>query len=342
MVNFAYRPNEKLLIRGSASETFRAPDMNYLFAGTSSGFYNGILDWVGCYVDGQAEGWTDITECERPGDSVRAEWAGNPALEEEEGENYQLGIVWDINSNWDLTVDLYQVILENIIGRDSYRTINIAEGYCLYGEAFGEFIQTENNDQRDCATIAQLTGRADPVANPVTGIAPPIGRWNYIVPGFINKSYREYQGADWTLNYRLETENMGDISVGVLSSHIISYYSRSDANSPEVEWLSTYTYEPRSQQNMSINWRYQDFSTTLFLDRTGHMEWGSRGKSDPHIIANISTRYDYSPDIDIYFSIRNLEDTMPQKDPGYGYPYYNQRYFSAFGRYYSAGFNYRF
>ena len=342
MVNFAYRPNEKLLVRGSASETFRAPDMNYLFAGTSSGFYNGILDWVGCYVDGQAQGWTDITECERAADNVRAEWAGNPTLEEEEGENYQLGIVWDISSNWDLTVDLYQVILENIIGRDSFRTINIAEGYCLYGEAFGEFIRTENNDQRDCATIAQLTGRADPVANPVTGVAPPIGRWNFIVPGFINKSYREYQGADWTLNYRLETENMGDFSVGLLSSHIISYYSRSDANSPEVEWLSTYTYEPRSQQNMSINWRYQDFSTTLFIDRTGHMEWGSRGKSDPHIIANISTRYDYSPDIDLYFSIRNLEDTMPQQDPGYGYPYYNQRYFSAFGRYYSAGFNYRF
>jgi outer membrane receptor protein involved in Fe transport len=342
MVNFAYRPHEKVLIRGSASETFRAPDMNYLFAGTSSGFYNGILDWVGCYVDGLEQGWTDITECERAADNVRAEWAGNPTLEEEEGENYQLGVVWDINSNWDLTVDLYQVILENIIGRDSFRTINIAEGYCLYGEAFGQFIQTENNDQRDCATIAQLTGRADPVANPVTGIAPPIGRWNFIVPGFINKSYREYQGADWTLNYRLETENMGDFSVGILSSHIIAYYSRSDANSPEVEWLSTYTYEPRSQQNMSINWRYQDFSTTLFFDRTGHMEWGSRGKSEPHIIANISTRYDYSPDVDLYFSIRNLDDTMPQQDPGYGYPYYNQRYFSAFGRYYSAGFNYRF
>jgi outer membrane receptor protein involved in Fe transport len=342
MLNFAYRPNESLLIRGSASETFRAPDMNYLFAGTSSGYYNGILDWVACYAYAAEEGWADITECELGGNNVFAEWSGNTTLEEEEGNNYQLGLVWDINSNWDLTVDLYQVILENIIGRDSYRTINIAEGYCLYGEAFGAFVQTENNDQRDCATINTLTGRADVVPNPITGEVAPIGDWNFIVPGFINKSYREYQGADWQLTYRLETENMGDFSVGVLSSHIISYYSRSDANSPEVEWLSSYTYEPRSQQNMSINWRYQDFSTTLFIDRTGHMEWGSRGKSDPHIIANLSTSYDYSPDIDLYFSIRNLDNTMPQLDPGYGYPYYNQRYFSAFGRYYSAGFNYRF
>ena len=342
MINFAYRPHEKVLIRGSASETFRAPDMNYLFAGTSSGYYNGILDWVACYAYAAEEGWADITECELGGNSVFAEWSGNTSLEEEEGENYQLGIVWDINSNWDLTVDLYQVLLENIIGRDSYRTINIAEGYCLYGDDFIEFIQTENNDQRDCATISKLTGRAPIVPNPITGETAPIGEWNFIVPGFINKSYREYQGLDWTLNYRLETENMGDFSVGILSSHIIAYYSRSDKASPEVEWLSSYTYEPRSQQNMSINWRYQDFSTTLFIDRTGHMEWGSRGKSDPHIISNLSTRYDYSPDFDIYVSIRNLDNKMPQVDPGYGYPYYNQRYFSAFGRYYSVGFNYRF
>ncbi len=341
MLNFAYRPNESVLIRGSASETFRAPDMNYLFAGTSGGYYNGILDWVACYAYAATEGWNDITECELSGQSVFAEWSGNNSLEEEEGENYQLGIVWDINSNWDFTLDLYQVILENIIGRDSYRTINIAEGYCLYGDDFGDFIRTENNDQRDCATIANLTGRAPIVPNPITGEEAPIGEWNYIVPGFVNKSYREYQGIDWTLNYSLETENIGDFYVSVLSSHIISYYSRSDAASPEVEWLSSYNYEPRSQQNMSISWRYQDFSTTLFIDRTGHMEW-SDGKSDPHMIANLTTRYDYSPDIDLYLSIRNLEDTMPQRDPAYGYPYYNQYYFSAFGRYYSLGLNYRF
>ena len=47
MINFAYRPNDDLLIRGSASETFRAPDMNYLFPEASSGFYNGIQDYVG-------------------------------------------------------------------------------------------------------------------------------------------------------------------------------------------------------------------------------------------------------------------------------------------------------
>jgi iron complex outermembrane receptor protein len=41
MINFAYRPNDKLLIRGSAGESFRAPDMHYVYAGSSSYFDDG-------------------------------------------------------------------------------------------------------------------------------------------------------------------------------------------------------------------------------------------------------------------------------------------------------------
>ena len=358
MLNFAYRPNSSLLIRGSASETFRAPDMNYLFAGESNGYYNGVLDWVACYAYAKSGiretdptdpdfgellyDYADLTECELGGRTVEGFFEGNRELEEEEGNNYQLGLIWDINDKWDFSLDLYQVLLENIIGRESVRGLNVDEGYCLFGDDFGEFILSENDQGRDCSVVQSKIGRGDATTNPITGITAPIGTWDSVRPDFINQSFREYQGIDWTLNYRLETENIGDFTFRILSSHIIAYYSKFDENSEETEWLSTYTYEPRSQQNLSINWRYQDFSTSLFIDRTGHMEWGSRGKSDPHFISNISTSYNYSPDFNVYVSIRNLDDTMPQRDPGYGYPYYNRNYFSAFGRYYSAGFNYRF
>jgi len=33
---------------------------------------------------------------------------------------------------------------------------------------------------------------------------------------------------------------------------------------------------------------------------------------------------------------------MPQKDTGYSYPFFNQGYYSAFGRYMTAGITYRF
>jgi len=68
-----------------------------------------------------------------------------------------------------------------------------------------------------------------------------------------------------------------------------------------------------------------------------------QGKSStPHITTNLSYGYDYSPDVDLYLSVRNVTDEMPQKDGGFGYPYYYQGVYSVFGRYYSAGFTYRF
>ena len=342
MINFAYRPNAKLLIRGSASETFRAPDMNYLFAGISEGFYNGVLDWVNCY-NNRLPGDT-LLDCEDASLSVKSTSVGNNELREEEGENFQLGLVWDINQNWDLTVDLYQVVLENLIGTESYRTLNITEGLCLYGDDFRDYILSERDNNRDCNETFGKIVRAAPAADPAdpTGTVPALGQWTGVLPEFLNTSFREYQGADWQLNYRVETENAGDFSVSVLSSHIIAYYSKFDEYSDEINFVDYYIYEPRSQQNISINWRYQDWSTTLFMDRLGHMEIYNDEKTSPHIITNLSTFYNYSPDLSLYLSVRNLDDKMPQRDEAYGYPYYNTGYFSAFGRYVSAGFNYRF
>ena len=49
MLNFAYRPNDKFLLRGGASESFRAPDMHYVYAGSSSYFTSYRLLSMFCY-----------------------------------------------------------------------------------------------------------------------------------------------------------------------------------------------------------------------------------------------------------------------------------------------------
>ncbi|MDB3996869.1 TonB-dependent receptor [Gammaproteobacteria bacterium] len=347
MVNFAYRPNSSLLIRGSASETFRAPDMNYLFQNESSGFYNSLTDYTKCYAfylsgDAQYANYDTYRDCEISTPSVRGFFSGNTELEEEEGENFQLGLVWSVNDNTTFTIDLYQVLLDQSVSRESPSGLNLAEGKCRFGDDFVRFMESDNIPDRDCDLVLSKITRDPITVDPISGVPTLFGDWLTVRPDYVNQSSMEYQGIDWNWNKRVETENAGDFYINVLSSHIIAVYSKFDALSDEIEYLSYYTYEPRSQQNMSVSWVYQDFSTTLFVDRLGHMEWGSRGKSDPHITSNITTRYNYSPDLNVFFSIRNLDDKMPQKDPGYGYPYYNQNYFSAFGRYYSAGFNYRF
>ena len=344
MFSFAYRPNDDVLVRGSASQSFRAPDMNYLFQEASSGFYNGFQDYVACYAyyisDPVTYNYSDYRDCEVGSGSVKANLSGNTALEEEEGDNYQLGVVWNVTENLDFTIDLYEVMLERAVTRESPYTINYAEGKCTYGDAFQEFMNDEFPD-RNCEDVYSQIIRG-PAVDEITGAVLPIGDFEEVFPRYSNQSYLNYEGADWTIRYRLETLNAGDFYFNVTSSHILKSASKFDDYSDEEDALDVYLYEPRSQQNASVNWRYEDWSVTLFADRTGHMEAYNGTKTDPHIIMNLSTLYRYSPDLSFYLSVRNLEDKMPQKDAAYGFPYYNQNYFSAFGRYATVGVNYTF
>ena len=50
MFNFAYRPTEDFLLRGSAGQTFRAPDMHYIYSQPSSVFSYGT-DYPQCYAN---------------------------------------------------------------------------------------------------------------------------------------------------------------------------------------------------------------------------------------------------------------------------------------------------
>ena len=345
MINFAYRPNDDLLIRGSASETFRAPDMNYLFQEASSGFYNGIQDYVACYAyyisDPVSYPYADYRDCEVGVGSVQAFLEGNPTLQEEEGENFQLGLVWSINNNMSLSIDLYEVILERAVTREDPYSINYAEGKCLYGDAFETFMNDEFPD-RDCAEVLGKVVRG-PATDSLSGDPLPIGPWDEVYPAYANQSYLNYEGADWNFVYRKETENIGDFYLNLTSSHILKSASKFDDYSDEEDALDIYLYEPRSQQNVSLSWIYEEWQVTLFADRTGHMEaYTVLNKTEPHIMTNLSVSYDYNADLNFYASIRNLEDKMPQKDAAYGFPFYNRGYFSALGRYMTVGVQYRF
>ena len=224
MFSFAYRPNDDVLVRGSISESFRAPDMNYLFQEASSGFYNGFQDYVACYAyyvsDPATYNYTDYRDCEVGSGSVKANLSGNSQLEEEEGENFQLGLVWNITENLDFTIDLYEVMLERAVTRESPYTINYAEGKCTYGDAFQEFMRDEFPD-RNCEDVYSQIIRGD-TTDPISGDLLPIGSFEEVFPRYSNQSYLNYEGADWSMNYRYETLNAGDFYFAVSSSPLCS------------------------------------------------------------------------------------------------------------------------
>ena len=101
MFNFAYRPTEDFLLRGSAGQTFRAPDMHYVYSQPSSVFSYGV-DYPQCYANylagTTATGPIDPQDLATAaslcgnqgayGDYFKTFQSGNKDLLAEEGENY--------------------------------------------------------------------------------------------------------------------------------------------------------------------------------------------------------------------------------------------------------------
>ena len=358
MFSFAWRPTEDFLLRGSAGQTFRAPDMHYVYSQPSSVFSYGV-DYPQCYANyvagATSTGVIDPQDLATAaslcgfqgsyGNYHKTFQSGKKDLKEEEGENYSLGFVLNIGENMSWQFDAYHVYLENQVAQESNSSQLVAEGVCLYGQAFIDWYDiAENVPQRDCDLVTNNITRAVenfPGDNPasLTNIAS-------ITRSPRNNGYIEYVGADTFVNWRKETESIGDFAVSIGSTTIDHINYQADPYGDEIEFLSYYTYEPRSRQNMNFNYQYEKHQVSVNMTRMGHMNIvrNSTGGtvSNPHIITNVSYAYDFGPDFDTYVSIRNIDDVMPQKDGGYSYPFFANGYYSAFGRYVTVGLTYRF
>ena len=65
------------LLRGGASESFRAPDMHYVYAGSSS-YFTSVTDYYQCF----ATGVPTFQACDNSS-TIKGRFQGNKALEEE-------------------------------------------------------------------------------------------------------------------------------------------------------------------------------------------------------------------------------------------------------------------
>lgn len=99
-VSFGYALSDEVNLRGSLSTGFRAPSLHQRY------FSSTFTD----FIAGEA---ADIKLA--PNESLLAELVGIPKLKEEESANYSLGFTWNPNPSTDLTVDAYQIDIDDRI-----------------------------------------------------------------------------------------------------------------------------------------------------------------------------------------------------------------------------------
>ncbi|HEY5610224.1 MAG TPA: TonB-dependent receptor, partial [Thermoanaerobaculia bacterium] len=99
-VSFGFAATDAVNLRGSFSTGFRAPSLHQRY------FSSTFTD----FIAGEA---ADIKLA--PNESELARLVGIPKLKEEESRNYSLGLTWAPNASMDLTIDGYQIDIDDRI-----------------------------------------------------------------------------------------------------------------------------------------------------------------------------------------------------------------------------------
>ena len=120
-VSFAYAATPLLNLRGSASSGFRAPSLHQRY------FSSTFTD----FIAGEA---ADVKLARN--DSELARLVGIPALKEEESMNYSLGLTWNPRSSTSLTLDVYQIDIDD--------RIVLTGGFTTDDPDIGDIIAAEN------------------------------------------------------------------------------------------------------------------------------------------------------------------------------------------------------
>ena len=353
-----YRPVDSLLLRASYATSFRAPDMQLVFAEGAASFST-VLDEYACRSGiglGLTTGVRTRAQCNVSGDptlySAQTRVAGNPLLEEEKGESFTAGFVYDITDQMSFSIDYYRIKLEDQALQLSNATILLNEANCRLGVNRDGTPFANALDSTFCQNVLALITRLPPA--PGTALDQRVSAIN---SAYINAALTDTDGIDATYRYRVETDSIGTFNLDLAYSLVLSNKYRENDTDNLVDFRNNpLTNDQRSRMRGSLGWTYGDWSTTLFGTRLGsngsfagvdgtNLAGGTYPRRlPPYMLYNLTVGKKFGENINATLTVINLTDNQYRKDNSFtGYPY-----FDAFigadplGRRYNVAVNYRF
>lgn len=313
-VAIEYRPIQDLLLRGSAGESFRAPDLQRLFGATTNGFSD-LVDTPQCIQDGgSGRGDASVASCTQSVQSVEVITGANTQLSEEEGSNAGFGIVYQALDNLTLSADYFYVKLENIVNTPS-----------------NQFILDSNAADGSFANSIVRLGSEVTTLNP--------GGLDVVSSQARNLSFQRVQGADFAARYDFSLGDAGDFSATLGGTYIDRFEIQElpgDAIVPVLSQgtLGEYT---RFKANANIRWEKGDYSATLFGNFIGAFTPDDKSLVDrvsSWTTWNLTGTWQTPFNSQLLVGVNNLFDNDPPLDLSDGnnsQPFYNQFFHDALG-----------
>ncbi len=304
-VSLRWQALDNLVVRASYTEGFKAPNLTSL-NGSRSESFNNVTDQLQCDAAGTAP-----EDC--PTFQVRNFAGGNPGLQAEESEGFDIGVVWEPIDNLTLGIDYFETDLF-----DAIQQIGL-----------GVLLQLERD------------GIALPAGTAIIRSAPSFpgdpGRIQRIETGQANIAEFNVTGVDAKIGYRFVTDRMGSFSAQLSYSKLLDYiFTSLPAPLGVPADLLNQRGAPDSRANFSANWTYGDHTLSLVSYWINSTE-NNAGNEDPAVPSftnhNLSYIYRASWNADITVGVRNLADRQPSIDSLTGFTgNFEPQLYDVFGR----------
>lgn len=320
------RPAPELLLRANYATSFRAPDMNYIYQARGTGYYSSTTDYYRCGATGQP-----IETCEYANKSPGADYVQNGSrdLQSEKGKSFGIGAVWSPSANFDVSVDYWNIKIDDLV-------TNLSDDKLLRDEADCRLGKTDITSPTCIDTLGRIERYAANALNKA-------GEIKTITVNPINAAKQSSSGIDVSLKYLLRTSDYGRFAFKANYAKVLSKKSQQFAGDEEIDETKSLTnMDWPDKLNLSVNWGAGDWSNTLLVSRYGKVpNSAGTGYLTPTALANISTVYRINDRASVSVIVNNVFDKIKRDSSG-GWPYYPIGNYSPVGRQGWIEFNYHF
>ncbi len=307
-----WRPVADLLLRGTVSQVFRAPNISELYAGTSGGAY-AASDICDGYTGGHAAACVNVPtdgSFQQNNPQLGVKSSGSVAagydLKPEYGKSFDFGLVYD--PHWlpglSFSADVWRINLNDTIvdGLDPGTILN----ECYYSDKLCSLLHRSGN-----------------------------GQISYISLPTVNLGQTAAKGIDSTIQYSFNTDAYGKFAVSLNGTYTARYdvdTAPGDSSVPVThcagKYCSVYGEFPRWRGLGTLNWKQGNWGASWTLRYIGRTQVGSSNLADgysadegiagvEHKIGayaynNVSASYDFTGyHTTVSAGIDNLADKTP-------------------------------
>ena len=348
-----WRPTRNLLFRASQSTSFRAPDMHFVYAGPS-GFFTSVTDRYLClrdegdlvgdlngnFITDAGESWSFV-DCTWSGSGIMGARQGSLTLEEEEGETFTAGFVWEIIDGLTFSADFYDIKLENVVSDLSIGGLVQDEAECRFGVTAGG-MPVDINSQ-ECQDVFARIERNPFIAGEQNILVSET--LDNVTTGPVNRALRDTSGVDTSLRFTKATNRAGTFDAELAWNIVIDNESQQFVGDDILELRDNLQFfDNRSRARGVFAWSKSDFSTAVTFLRTGSLpNWAETGRCCTHITYNWSASYNVTDEARVSVFVQNVFDENPPRDVTYNrYPYYHEFSFNPYGREWFVQLDYAF